>query len=73
MRLIGTAVAAFFFDYTFMEASNIFPFAERVHFYIPLRRDLWEARESSIIYMGMSPWIYMLNIHDYLNVNGGIR
>lgn len=40
---------AIFISYIFMEAFNIYPIAEHERFYILLRIDLWEPRESSII------------------------
>lgn len=62
-----------FIGYTLMKAFNIYPFAERAQFYIPLRRDFWGPRESSIIHMTMSPWTFMYNVRDYLNSNDRIR
>lgn len=62
-----------FIVYIFIDAFNIYPSAEIMRFYKPLREDAWDQRESSIIHMIMSPWIYMYNVQDYLNDNDRIQ
>lgn len=59
--------------YTFLEEFNIYPIVERAIHYVPFRREVWEELESSVVYMVMSPWLYMYKVRDYYICNDRVR
>lgn len=42
-----------FIGYTFVEVFNVYPIPDPMNFYVPLRREAWDAHKSSVVYMVM--------------------